>query len=63
MIRQMSQHAHSEIIGMLPPRRQLDHPCADAEAKWNICSPKCRTRRGHGSTLLRGGNARRSRGE
>lgn len=31
-IRQISQHAHSEIIGMLPEEK-LDHPCPFPEEK------------------------------
>jgi ring-1,2-phenylacetyl-CoA epoxidase subunit PaaA len=32
LIRQISQHAHSEIVGMLP-EGQLDHACAVAQAQ------------------------------
>jgi len=57
MIRQIAQHAHSEIIGMQPegsgsPGRRL---CGARRSCW----PRCRTRPGTGCTCIRGRDARR----
>ena len=50
LVRQISQHAHSEIVGMLPEGNWIT-PRADAASARRSCSPRCRTRRGHGLYL------------
>ena len=49
LIRQISQHAHSEIVGMLA-RRQLDHPRAIFKKKSNLIA-KVQDEAGHGLYL------------
>ena len=50
LMRQISQHAHSEIVGMQPEGNWIT-PRAVAAAQGRSCWPRCRTRRGHGLYL------------
>jgi hypothetical protein len=52
LVRQIQQHAHSEIVGMLPGG-QLDQPRADAQAQGDPHGRRCRTRAATACTSTR----------
>jgi hypothetical protein len=57
LVRQISQHAHSEIVGMLPEGNWITR--APSLRRKAACSPRCRTRRPRALSLCRRRDARR----